>query len=1028
MARTPFCNKALTTGACAQEGCTSRHDIRHCQPCGLYLIPSNWDAHIVGKKHQRLAQRVSESQETPVRGDCYSKSPSARESCAHLSRSSGNPSVRCDACGIFLLNYTAYDAHKNSRRHKAAFAKLLVTPAFVQELPSANPPSNGYIHCPCCNWNVEAHNMEKHEKEDRHIRRKLAAELDGALGLAQKNKLGIKVTNEDGVDFGIVDITHHSRYGLAPRTVGIEKVDREYQIALKSFIVLPQVGSPGSETSFTVSLKGTSRWINIRRPLSLEVSLKSSCIGRHVALLELIFHCVDTKSEFTIVRELRALVGSSEDHETLLPSAPYSRPPSVRPVTTDSIHAGRHPVIWTKVKYTTRLPQYLAPPELIAAVFDQNRTVSIANIKKKVHARRPYDSNVLSCDLAQRALTDRELQPKNHYYILEIPEVKKPGFRPKLVVGDTMLFQHTDSSDKMWYQGVIHEIVGEYKSTFKLRFDSSSGFSTYRGKRFDVQFVLNRIPFKRAHQAVTSSFSSRRLLFPDVNDKKLSSVSGEELAFFKRCIGENPAQKDVVEAVLSMVPGCSPLIIYGTPGTGKTSTVVETIQQLAHRDSRSRILACAPSNMAADLIALLLKHSGTSSLLRLCAFSREAHEMPAELRDIAIINANEVFAFPPVEQLKKFQIIVCTCATSGVLKNLGLFQGHFGFIFVDEAGQASEPTAMIPIKTMADNYTNVILFGDKDQLGPVVRSITASRLGLGKSYMERLMENGIKPTSGVIIKKLKEHYRSHDAIIAFPNKEFYNNELIPRGNPAVTHSLLKRDILVNPDFPIVFHGVSGKDEREDKDPSFFNASEAILVKSYVSQLMGDKKLRLEQQHIGVISPYNAQCRKIAKLFKDWPNIKIGNVEDYQGQERRIIIISTVRSSLKLVSYDLKNNLGFVADRRRFNAAVTRAQALLIIIGDPQVLSIDPLWRRFLNYIYHQRGGWSPKGKRIDWDANEDVTAQKFDDERREKARASVQTFIERTTSKLVDNPDVLENDGGQISESFMDRPWSNEDE
>lgn len=86
------------------------------------------------------------------------------------------------------------------------------------------------------------------------------------------------------------------------------------------------------------------------------------------------------------------------------------------------------------------------------------------------------------------------------------------------------------------------------------------------------------------------------------------------------------------------------------------------------------------------------------------------------------------------------------------------------------------------------------------------------------------------------------------------------------------------------------------------------------------------------------------------------------------QERRVIIVSTVRSNKNYIDSDLKRSLGFIASPRRFNVAVTRAQALLIIVGDPTILSLDPLWRNFLNYI-HSSGGWTNLPK--DWPDDDD---------------------------------------------------------
>ena len=94
------------------------------------------------------------------------------------------------------------------------------------------------------------------------------------------------------------------------------------------------------------------------------------------------------------------------------------------------------------------------------------------------------------------------------------------------------------------------------------------------------------------------------------------------------------------------------------------------------------------------------------------------------------------------------------------------------------------------------------------------------------------------------IVKLTKNWRSHADILQFPNEKFYRGELEACGDPLVTHSLLRWDQLVTRDFPIVFHGITGKDEREASSPSFFNRHEASLVKFYVEQLFGDRRLRL----------------------------------------------------------------------------------------------------------------------------------------------------------------------------------------
>ena len=181
------------------------------------------------------------------------------------------------------------------------------------------------------------------------------------------------------------------------------------------------------------------------------------------------------------------------------------------------------------------------------------------------------------------------------------------------------------------------------------------------------------------------------------------------------------------------------------PGTGKTVTVVEAILQLLHLKRTARILACAPSNSAADLIASRLRLASLSKqdLFRFYAPSRRKEQVPADLIDYTSFGSNGEFSCPPAAVLKRYRVIVSTCVSAAFAYGIGMPRGHFSHIIVDEAGQATEPEVMIPIKTMADTSTNVVLSGDPLQLGPIIRSRFACELGLEMSYLERLMKTKV---------------------------------------------------------------------------------------------------------------------------------------------------------------------------------------------------------------------------------------------------------------------------------------------
>lgn len=175
------------------------------------------------------------------------------------------------------------------------------------------------------------------------------------------------------------------------------------------------------------------------------------------------------------------------------------------------------------------------------------------------------------------------------------------------------------------------------------------------------------------------------------------------------------------------------------PGTGKTVTIIEAIRQLLRQNPGARILACAPSNSAADLIAeRLVGVLSPDELFRFYAPSRPKEATSSKLKDHTH-QSRGTYSVPPMSRMTRFRVIVSTCVSASVFHGIGMARGHFGYIFVDEAGQATEPEVMIAVKTMADNSTRVILSGDHKQLGPIVRSNIARTFGLETSYLERLM-------------------------------------------------------------------------------------------------------------------------------------------------------------------------------------------------------------------------------------------------------------------------------------------------
>lgn len=273
----------------------------------------------------------------------------------------------------------------------------------------------------------------------------------------------------------------------------------------------------------------------------------------------------------------------------------------------------------------------------------------------------------------------------------------------------------------------------------------------------------------------------------------------------------------------------------------------------------------------------------------------------------------------------------------------------------------------------------VVLAGDPKQLGPIIHSDRCKELGLGSSLLERLVRDRplyardpeTQRYNPDAITQLVKNYRSHPDILQLPNEMFYDNALEVCADEDQRNELSQWRHLPKAGCPLIFHGVEGKDERESNSPSWFNRSEIEVVQDYVKKLLGERSSRgVGVSEIGIITPYQKQVQKMKVMLKlldpadcngkDPRDIKVGSVEQFQGDEKKVIIISTVRASREYVELDTKFSLGFVADPKRFNVAVTRAKALLIVTGHPGVLWADEQWKKHLQ-LCQVKGAVSMEG-------------------------------------------------------------------
>ena len=314
----------------------------------------------------------------------------------------------------------------------------------------------------------------------------------------------------------------------------------------------------------------------------------------------------------------------------------------------------------------------------------------------------------------------------------------------------------------------------------------------------------------------------------------------------------------------------------------------------------------------------------------------------------------------------------------------------FTHVFFDEAGQATVPEALVPLARLASVKTRAfVLAGDPRQLGPTVHSAASAREGLGTSPMENF-PGGFSRTV-----RLVENYRSHADVLDLPSRLFYDASLVARAPSEVTRlpaSLVDRrepedrgdskkggsesDDGGRP-ARVLFYGVRGAQTREGdgEAPSYFNAPEArALVELLASWLArgggawGEEDV-LRASDVGVIAPYRAQVIRLRRLLRarGLSAVRVGTVDDYQGQEERVVFISSVltRAPTDEERRDENENEtaagkppeasartrhhGFLACPRRFNVAVSRAKALNVVVGHPEALATWPHWRALLKH-------------------------------------------------------------------------------
>lgn len=499
--------------------------------------------------------------------------------------------------------------------------------------------------------------------------------------------------------------------------------------------------------------------------------------------------------------------------------------------------------------------------------------------------------------------------------------------------------------------------------------DSGRIVDLQRQDALGVQLFFDETSYRLMFEALDRVIRARSGRLADLRDIFYTKAPASRYTFdAMRFPWLNASQEKAVNEVLWAKDVA---VVHGPPGTGKTTTLVEAIFETLRRESQ--VLVCAQSNMAVDWISEKLVDRGINVLRignptrvndKMLSFTYErrfeAHpdypqlwSIRKAIRELRQQRKHADSWHQKMDRLKsratelelrirsslfgEARVIASTLTGAA---NRVLEGEKYSTLFIDEAAQALEAACWIAIRKAG----RVILAGDHCQLPPTVKSIMALKGGLGKTLMERIVEN--KPETVTL---LKMQYRMNEQIMKFSSEWFYHGMV--ESAPTVSH----RGIL-DYDTPMMWIDTAecdGKEEFVGENFGRINRAEAELTLQTLQQYLekiGKQRIMEESIDVGIISPYRAQVQLLRKelrkreFFRPYRHLlTVNTVDGFQGQERDIILISLVRSNDG-------GDIGFLRDLRRMNVAITRARMKLIILGSSETMTSHPFYKKLYEYV------------------------------------------------------------------------------
>jgi ATP-dependent RNA/DNA helicase IGHMBP2 len=521
------------------------------------------------------------------------------------------------------------------------------------------------------------------------------------------------------------------------------------------------------------------------------------------------------------------------------------------------------------------------------------------------------------------------------------------------------------------------------------------------GSALGIDLTFDEVSYREMHQALGDVMGAHGNRLAELRDVLLGARQAsfrEQKAddlFYPSALNDSQ-----LAAVRHVISAQDVAIIHGPPGTGKTTTLVQAILETIRRERR--VLVCAPSNTAVDLLTeklaergvnvirmgnpsrvsdLLLKHTLDAGVMAHASYAkmhamRQTAEQHRETASERVRNfgfeerqqrqwlreeartlrqaADDLERFMTEDVLESVQVITCTLVGAS---NRHIRHLSFETVFIDEAAQALEPGCWIPIA----KGQRIVLAGDHHQLPPTVKSEKAAREGLRETLFEKCIQR--QPQTA---RMLTVQYRMHAHIMGFSSEKFYGGQLVPhqsvRHADLAAYDLRFDDPRFAPDLPVEFIDTAGCGYQELAIPesrSTANPEEAHLLLGRLAQLLAQLSEPGEPTDpdqrplsIGVIAPYRAQINYLKDAIEDSAvlndlllqrRLSVGTVDSFQGQERDIIAITLTRSNPQ-------GEIGFLSDIRRMNVGMTRARRKLLLVGDSSTLCRHPFFGELLAYV------------------------------------------------------------------------------